>query len=294
MGESRSIGPVIRGNRGEQTLGVGMGRAGEQPIGRRLLHDLSGVHHRDPIGPAGHDAEVVGDEQDRHAVAVAQPVEHLEDLRLHRDVERGRRLVGDQDLGLRGQRDRDHHPLPHAAAELVRVGVEPRGRIGDPHLLEQLQRAPARLGPGDVEVGQHAFGDLVAHGEHRVEAGHRILEDHADPAAPDPAQALAFQRQHVGVAEPDAAPVLDPPRRRNQPEQREAGEALPAAGLADQREGLAPLEREAHPVHRIHPAGLRRRGRRPGGRRPGGCELMRLADRRRRGGRRRRGWPTAR
>ena len=60
-----------------------------------------------------------------------QPAEQLQDLRLHRDVERGRRLVGDQQVGLAQQRHRDHHPLAHAAGELVRVHVEaalrPRG-----------------------------------------------------------------------------------------------------------------------------------------------------------------------
>ena len=38
--------------------------------GRRLLDDLAGVHHGDLVGAAGHDAEVVGDEDHRH-VALA-------------------------------------------------------------------------------------------------------------------------------------------------------------------------------------------------------------------------------
>ena len=36
-------------------------------------------------------------------------------------VERRGRLVGDQQVRLAGQRDRDHDPLPHAARQLVRV-----------------------------------------------------------------------------------------------------------------------------------------------------------------------------
>jgi hypothetical protein len=46
------------------------------------------------------------------------------DLRLDRHVERGRRLVGDQQAGLAGQRHRDHHALAHAARELVRVVLQ--------------------------------------------------------------------------------------------------------------------------------------------------------------------------
>ena len=50
-----------------------------------------------------------------------QPVDQVQDLRLHRDVERRRRLVGDQHVGVQRERHRDHRPLAHAAGELVRV-----------------------------------------------------------------------------------------------------------------------------------------------------------------------------
>ena len=48
-------------------------------------------------------------------------VDQIEDLGLDRDVERRRRLVGDQQLRLVGERHRDHHALAHAAGELVRI-----------------------------------------------------------------------------------------------------------------------------------------------------------------------------
>ena len=52
---------------------------------------------------------------------LAQLVEELEDLGLDRHVEGGRRLVGDEQLGLAGERHGDHDPLAHAARELVGV-----------------------------------------------------------------------------------------------------------------------------------------------------------------------------
>ena len=52
-------------------------------------------------------------------------LEQLEDLRLHRDVERGGRLVGDQQVGLVGERHGDHDALALAAGELVRIAREP-------------------------------------------------------------------------------------------------------------------------------------------------------------------------
>ena len=114
-----------------------------------LLDGAAGVHHDDPVAELRDHAEVVRDEQDRRAVAVAQPSQQLEDLGLERDVERARRLVRDQQRRLEQQRHRDHDALPHAARELVRVVVQALGGVGDADLLEQLQRAPPqrRRGP---------------------------------------------------------------------------------------------------------------------------------------------------
>ena len=47
--------------------------------------------------------------------AVAQIQEQPQDLRLHGDVERRGRLVGDQSFGLAGERHGDHRALAHAA-----------------------------------------------------------------------------------------------------------------------------------------------------------------------------------
>jgi hypothetical protein len=71
---------------------------GEKACGRCLFDDLPGVHHGNPVSPPGDDAEIMGNEQHGHATARPQPVEHLQDLRLHRHVERRSGLVGNQDL----------------------------------------------------------------------------------------------------------------------------------------------------------------------------------------------------
>ena len=69
----------------------------------------------------------------------------LEDLLLDRHVERGRRLVGDQQLRLAGDRHRDHHALLLAARQL-RAGRRRRAlRLGNADLVQQLDRALARL-----------------------------------------------------------------------------------------------------------------------------------------------------
>ncbi len=129
---------------GEQMAGVVMLRVGEDFLGRPGLDDLALGHHADAVGDLADDAEVVGDEEHRHALLGLQLGEQFEDLRLHGDVERGGRLVGDQQFRLVGERHGDHHALALAAGELVRIGAEPLFGLADADLLEQFQRPCAR------------------------------------------------------------------------------------------------------------------------------------------------------
>ena len=69
---------------------------------------------------------------------------HLDDLRLDGDVERGRRLVGDEHARVVGHRHRDHRALAHPARELVRVLIDAPLGERDADALEQLDRALPR------------------------------------------------------------------------------------------------------------------------------------------------------
>ena len=77
--------------------------------GGTALDDAAGVHHIDAIGVARDDAEIVRDDDQRNvepmrsAVSSAQGSGPGSSRRA-----RGRRLVGDDEFGLAGQRDRDH------------------------------------------------------------------------------------------------------------------------------------------------------------------------------------------
>ena len=124
----------------------------EQRARRRVLDDLPGVHDDDVVAGLGDDAEIVRDEQQRHAELAAQPRQQLEDLRLDGDVERGGRLVGDDERGPAGERHRDHHALPHAARHLVRIVVHAPLGIGDADEPEEL-RPPRRAPPSSTSRG---------------------------------------------------------------------------------------------------------------------------------------------
>src|ERR1700722_17691386 len=120
-GSERRGPPVEPRDRTEQADGVGMLGTSEQLIDRGTLDYLAGIHHRDLVADLGDDAEIVGDENDRRPARRLQLAHQIEDLRLQGDVERGGRLVSDQEPRLADQRPRDHDALAHAAGKLVRI-----------------------------------------------------------------------------------------------------------------------------------------------------------------------------
>ena len=133
----------------------------------------------------------------------AQLGQQPQDLVLDRHVERGGRLVAQDDLGVAGQRDGDHHPLPHAAGELVRVGAEPPLRVGDADPAHQLDGPLGGLGPAEAEVHLRALGDLRPDPHHRVQRAHRLLEDHRDLGPADPVESSLAHRDQVHPVQQD-------------------------------------------------------------------------------------------
>ena len=163
------------------------------------------MQHRDPVGDLGHDAEIMRDEQDRHAALAAKRIDELQDLRLRRDVERRGRFVGDEEFRLERERHGDHHPLPLAAREFVRVGACDRLRIRQADLVEKRHGAAHPLLRGVEIVRAEGFRHLVGHPHDRVEGGHRLLEHHADALAADLAEGPLGQAEELGAVEEDRA-----------------------------------------------------------------------------------------
>src|SRR5213593_1439129 len=96
----------------EQRAGVGVRRLGEDPPHGADLDDAPGVHDGHAVARARHDPEVVGDEDHREAVALLQLLQQAEVLRLDREIEARRGLVGDE----QARRPRDGHGADHALA----------------------------------------------------------------------------------------------------------------------------------------------------------------------------------
>ena len=73
-------------------------------VDRPLLDLAAEIHDHDVVGHLGDHAHVVGDQDDGEAALAPAAADQVEDLRLGGDVERGGRLVGDQDARVGGER----------------------------------------------------------------------------------------------------------------------------------------------------------------------------------------------
>ena len=118
-------------------------------------------------------------------------------------------------------------------------GYSPRRRRGqrDADEVEQLGRPVGHGRAAHALVPPQHLADLATDGQHRVERGHGLLEDVRDVSSPYVAQLLTRAGQQRGAAQ--ARRPRDPGVAGQQPGQRQRGDALAAARLADQREHLA-------------------------------------------------------
>ncbi len=109
--------------------------------------------------------------------------EDAEDLSLDDHVERRGRLVGDEELRSKHERESDHDPLTHSAGELVRVLAKARRR--DPHPPERLQRALAYLAVAETRfVLLERLLEVILDPHERIQPRHRLLEDQPEVRSP--------------------------------------------------------------------------------------------------------------
>ena len=187
------------------------------------LDDPAGIHHQDALADLRDDAEVVGDEDQRSAGLAAQFIEQLEHPRLGGHVERGGRLVGDQQRGVVGERHRDHHSLALAAGHLVRVGGGLLLRLRNPHPVEQLDRPRGGRLPAQPLMATQALGHLLADRQQRVQRRDRVLEDVGDAPAADVLQMGERRADQILALEQDAPAGDLAGRGRHEAEDRHRG-----------------------------------------------------------------------
>ena len=256
-GEERTAFFLKGGDAALEGFGVRMLRVAEKRAGVGGFHDASGIHDLHVVAETGDDAEIVRHENDRHAELALEIFDEGEDLRLHGDVEGGGRFVGDEDVGARDEGHGDHHPLPHAAGELVRVTVHAAGGVGDADGLKHGEGAGEGVAAGDFFVDEERLDDLVGDPHVGVERRHRVLENHRDAFAADGARLGGRAVQQVHAIEHRGAAFDASGRLGDETHEREARHGFARAGFADDAEDLAAFEMEADAVHRAINAAAR-------------------------------------
>ena len=157
--------------------------------------------------------------------------------------------------GLHDRRHGDHHPLAHAARQLVRIVGHPLLRVGDVDVVQALHGDVEGLALAHPLVEHDRLHQLVADGEHRVERGHRVLEDHGDLSAPDVAHLLLGEARAGRTSWNRIWPVTTSPAGPfDQPHHREGAHRLAAPRLPHHPELLALVDGEGHPVDGAHDA----------------------------------------
>ena len=227
----------------EEAERVGVAWLRENLICSTGLDERSGVHDVYALTHAGDDSEVVRDQDERGPPFCDERAQEVEDLRLNRHVERRCRLVRDEELRLARERHCDHYSLAHSAGELMWIVPDSRFRARDPHLVEKLDDPDVRFAGRHVEVGRERLANLPADGVYGVQARHGILKDHPDLLASHAAELSVRHLQEVASCEQRGA-SSHPSGSREDAQERERRDALPAAGLADDSERLSLPDRE--------------------------------------------------
>jgi hypothetical protein len=191
--------------RRQKVAGIFVLRIGEDFLGRTGLNNLALGHDADAVSDFANDAEVMRDEQHRHAVLFLQSGQKLEDLRLHGHIERRGRLIGDQQLRFIGKRHRDHDALSLATGQLVRIGPEALFRIANAYLAQEFKRPRPRGTFAHPAMDLQDLANLLLDRMQRVKRGHWLLEDHGDLVATNLAQRLLVLGENVLAMKKDLA-----------------------------------------------------------------------------------------
>lgn len=220
-----------------QSLGVRMLWRFEQFFRIRHFDDFPEVHDRHFVGHVLDDAQIVRDEQVGQVELFLQVEQKIDDLRLHRDVERRYGFIGDDEVRLQDDRPRDSDALALSAREFMRITV--KIGFGQSDDMENTQDFLEPLLFCEIAMDAEWLHQDLPDGLFRIQRGIRILKNHLQ---------LAPQTAHIPVRQiQDVLAFIEhfAGRRFRQAENRAPRCRFAAARLADQSESLAFVDREA-------------------------------------------------
>ncbi len=227
----------------QQRSRIGMAGRLEHGLDRSELGDTAEIHDHHAVGDVVHDVEIVADEQIGKPETVLQIHQQVQDLGLDRLVQRGDRLVEDDQPRAQRQCARDVDALALTARELVRIAA---GELdgGGADGIEQLVRTRNRSGA--VELVHHGRErDRLLDRQPGIERRIAVLKDHLHLAP------IILEVERRGTHHFTVEHHLAGGRRDETHDQARSGR-FSAAGFTDDRERLAFGECEVEAIQRLH------------------------------------------
>ena len=233
---------VKSGNGFLKGLSVGMARFVKKVFGFRRFHDLAGIHHHCAVAKARNHTEIVADENNGHAEFGAHFFHQFENLRLDGHIKCRGRFVGDDEVGFGNQGHGDHDALTHSAGEFVRIHSHALFRVGNSHVGEHGQGAFAGVGAADFFVDQQRFHQLLFDTQERIQASHRVLENHRDAAAAKLVELPVRNGEQIDAVENGLAAFDACGRLREKSHDGVGGDGFSGPGFADNSQRFAAID----------------------------------------------------
>ena len=137
----------------------------------------------------------------------------------------------------------------------MRILVEATLCERDLHELQHLDRALLRFLLRHILVQKQGLDELLSDGEHRIQGGHRLLENHRDLLAADLTHLVLGHLYDILSLKEDLA-ALDLTRLLDQSHDGERGHTLSTAGLTYDTQRFSLLHIEGNIIDRLYEAGL--------------------------------------
>ena len=201
------------------------------------------LHHDDLVRQRPHNPQIMADEQIGQPPFPLQGAQKVDDLHLHRHVQRAGRLVQHHKLRAQDHRAGNRHALTLPAREFMRIAAH-RGRVQTDlghDVGHHLAFVAARLHAMHAQT----FGDDLFHRHAGRQAAERVLKHDLQVAA-QIAQVLAMLRLQVLPKEHHR------PGRRDQPQDRQRQSGLARATFPHDAQRFAGAHRQRGIIDRLH------------------------------------------
>jgi hypothetical protein len=214
----------------------------EDEVGGAVFDELAGAHYGDVGGELRDYRKTMGDQEIGEMKFLLEFLKQQEDLGADGDVESGYGFIGNDERGTKNEGAGDANALALTARKLVRIAVH--GIVGQANAAEKLRGAGEALVARELWfVNCQRLRNDFADAHAGIQGSERVLEDHLHLTALR-AQGFSGEMQEIDAFKKNCTVVGFDEAKEH------AGESgFAAAAFADDGEGFAGLNKEAHVVN---------------------------------------------